>query len=77
MDDGDLERTWLDTQLRLGIVGEKAGCGLAVLVGVDLPPEDVGQLRSLTTEVATAVVIQRIFLCSSTLAASGTAWALE
>ncbi len=31
---------------------------------------------SLNTEVATAVVIQRIFFCSSTLAASGTACAL-
>ena len=74
---GNLDVLGLGAELGFGVVGEEVGCRVAVLVGMDLRAEGVGQILPFTTDVATAVVIQRIFFCSSILAASGTACALE
>jgi hypothetical protein len=44
MDDGDLDVVWIGAKLSLGIVGDECDESFAVLVGMNLPAENVLQI---------------------------------
>ena len=47
VDDGNLDVLGLGAELGFGVVGEEIGCRIAVLVGMDLSAEGVGQIAAL------------------------------